>query len=139
MGAFLLYCFSMTRSPGYILVVGAGCWGTTLAALLADKGFDVLLWAHEKQVVEHINNDGTNAIYLPGIKLPFGLRATNNLIEAVAPARFIINAVPTQHIRSVFQSLKMHLSSESTIISVSKGIEIGTLLTPSMVLKELLG
>ncbi len=139
MGAFLLYCLSMTRSTGYILVVGAGCWGTTLAALLAEKGFDVLLWAHEKKVIEQINNDKTNAIYLPDIQLPFSLRATNNLIEAVASARYIINAVPTQHIRSVFQSLKMHLSGESTIISVSKGIEIGTLLTPSMVLKELLG
>ncbi len=129
----------MTPSAGYILVAGAGSWGTTLAAMLADKGFDVLLWAHEKKIVEQINNDKTNDVYLPGIKLPFDLRATHNLADAAAPARYIINAVPTQYIRSVFLPLKTHLNSESVIVSVSKGIEIGTLLTPSRILKEVLG
>jgi glycerol-3-phosphate dehydrogenase (NAD(P)+) len=129
----------MALSAGYILVVGAGSWGTTLAAMLTEKGYDVLLWAHEKNIVEQINNDKTNTVYLPDIKLPFDLRATHNLIEAVAPARYIVNAVPTQYIRSVFLPLNTHLRSESVIVSVSKGIEIGTLLTPSMVLKEVLG
>ncbi len=129
----------MNPSAGYILVVGAGSWGTTLAAMLADKGFDVLLWAHEEKIVEQINNDNTNDLYLPYVKLPFALRATDNLVDAAAPARYIVNAVPTQYIRSVFLPLKTHLSSESVIVSVSKGIEIGTLLTPSLILKEILG
>ncbi len=129
----------MMPTAGYILVVGAGSWGTTLAAMLADKGFDVLLWAHEEEIVEQINNDRTNGVYLPDIKLPFYLRATTNLVDAVASARYIVNAVPTQYIRSVFLHLKSHLSYESVIVSVSKGIEIGTLLTPSQILKEILG
>jgi len=129
----------MMLTAGYILVVGAGSWGTTLAAMLANKGFDVLLWAHEEEIVEQINNDRTNDVYLPDIKLPFDLRATTNLADAVAPARYIVNAVPTQYIRSVFLPLKRHLSNESVIVSVSKGIEIGTLLTPSQILKEILG
>ncbi len=120
-------------------MVGAGSWGTTLAAMLADKGFDVLLWAHEEEIVEQINNGKTNDLYLPGVKLPFDLRATRNLVDAVASARYIVNAVPTQYIRSVFLPLKRHLRDESVIVSVSKGIEIGTLLTPSRILKEVLG
>ncbi len=107
--------------------------------MLADKGFDVLLWAHEEKIVEQINNDKTNNVFLPDIKLPFYLRATHNLVDAVAHARYIVNAVPTQYIRSVFLPLKKHLGDESVIVSVSKGIEIGTLLTPSQVLKEILG
>src|SRR5208283_3048160 len=96
----------MTPSAGYILVAGAGSWGTTLAAMLADKGFDVLLWAHEEEIVEQINNDRTNNVYLPDIKLPFDLRATHDLVAAAATARYIVNAVPTQYIRSVFLPLK---------------------------------
>jgi len=129
----------MTPSAGYILVAGAGSWGTTLAAMLADKGFDVLLWAYEEELVEQINNDRTNHVYLPDIKLPFDLRATHNLVAAASTARYIINAVPTQYIRSVFRPLKTLLNCDSVIVSVSKGIEIGTLLTPSLILKEVLG
>ncbi len=129
----------MPRTNGYVLVAGAGSWGTTLAALLAEKGFDVLLWAFEKKVVEEINTNRTNSTYLPDVTLPDDLRATNYLAEAVATARYIISAVPTQYIRPVFHSLGTRLSPEATIVSVSKGIEIGTLLTPSMVLKEMLG
>jgi len=128
----------MTPSTGYILVVGAGSWGTTLAAMLADKGFDVMLWSYEKQIVEQINNDNKNDVYLPDVRLPFALRATHNLVDAVAPARFIVNAVPTQYIRRVFLPIKTLFNHESVIVSVSKGIEIGTLLTPSMILKEIL-
>src|SRR5208283_4541781 len=102
----------MMPSSGYILVVGAGSWGTTLAAMLADKGFDVLLWAHEEEIVEQINNERTNDVYLPNIKLPFDLRATRNLVDSVAQARYIVSAVPTQHIRSVFAPLKTYLSYE---------------------------
>ena len=129
----------MTLSPGYILVVGAGSWGTTLAAMLAEKGFDVLLWAYEKALVEEINTEKTNSIYLPDVKLPFDLIATHNIADAVAYARYIVSAIPTQYIRSVFHRLDTRLRDEAVIVSVTKGIEIGTLLTPSMVLKETLG
>jgi glycerol-3-phosphate dehydrogenase (NAD(P)+) len=128
----------MALSTGYILVVGAGSWGTTLAAMLAEKGFDVLLWAHEKALVDQINTGNMNDIYLPDVKLPIDLRATNDLAEAIASARYIVSAVPTQYIRSVFQFHRIRLRTEAVIVSVSKGIEIGTLMTPSTVLKEIL-
>ncbi len=81
---------------------------------------------------------GTNSVYLPGVKLPASLKATNSLEEAVAGSRFIVSAIPTQYIRPVFGQIASRVSREAVIISASKGIEIDTLLTPSMVLKEVL-
>ncbi|MCI0469391.1 MAG: NAD(P)-binding protein, partial [Nitrospirae bacterium] len=54
----------------YISVIGAGSWGTTIAALLAEKGYDVQIWAYEQEVAGDINSNKTNNLYLPGISLP---------------------------------------------------------------------
>ncbi|HWR88896.1 MAG TPA: NAD(P)H-dependent glycerol-3-phosphate dehydrogenase [Dissulfurispiraceae bacterium] len=123
----------------YISVIGGGCWGTTLAALLANKGYDVTLWTLEAEVAGQINDEGVNASYLPGVVLPESLRATNDFREAAEKARYVLNAVPTQYIRTVFSSLSPHLTDEAIIVSASKGIEIGTLLTPSRILGETTG
>ena len=129
----------MGYSPGYISVIGAGSWGTTLASLLVEKGYDVTLWAHEKKLAEHIDRHKVNNIYLPEITLPPDLKATHDLAKALSKARYVISAVPTQHIRPVFSDYASHVGDGSLVVSVSKGIEISTLLTPSMILKELLG
>lgn len=123
----------------YIAVIGAGSWGTTLACLLAKKGFDVILWARERETVDAIREKRENTLYLPGIKLPDNLYYTDNLYEAVRKARFIVNVVPTQFIRSVFNTIKSSLNNENTIVSASKGIEKNTLKTPSQILEEILG
>jgi glycerol-3-phosphate dehydrogenase (NAD(P)+) len=128
----------MNYLNGYISVIGAGSWGTTLASLLSEKGYDVTLWSREKELVENINNANENNIYLPGIKLPENLKTTNNIEEATAKSRYILNTVPTQYIRMVFSNIKSCLRNECIIISASKGIENNTLLTPSMILKEIL-
>ncbi|MCS7215648.1 MAG: NAD(P)H-dependent glycerol-3-phosphate dehydrogenase [Thermodesulfovibrio sp.] len=126
----------------YIAVIGAGSWGTTLASLLAKKGFDVIVWAREKEVAEAINYKKENPIYLPNIKLPESLISTDNILEAIKKARFIISVVPTQYIRSVFTSMKEKLNhklnNDSIIVSASKGIEKGTFKTPSMILEEIM-
>jgi glycerol-3-phosphate dehydrogenase (NAD(P)+) len=124
---------------GYISVIGAGSWGTTLAALLAEKGYDVTLWVREEPLANDINEKKINTIYLPGVTLPADIKATSDLVEAVGKARYIVNVVPTQYIRFVFTPLTSHIRPEAEIISASKGIENGTLLTPSMVLKEIIG
>src|SRR4030042_6092088 len=121
----------------YISVIGAGSWGTTLACLLSEKGFDVTLWVHEKDLAEEINNIRTNSTYLPDIVLPDDLKVTHDIEEAIKKARFVLNAVPTQYTRSVFKEGIPYLQKQTIIISVSKGIERGTLLTVSSILKEL--
>jgi len=123
----------------YISVIGAGSWGTTLACLLVEKGFDVLLWSYEKEVVNEINAASANSAYLPGVILPAALRATDNVEEAVKKARYILNVVPTQFVRSVFKEAAGHLHEDSIIISASKGIEQKTMLTVSGILNEITG
>jgi len=121
----------------YITVIGAGSWGTTLACLLSDKGYDVTLWAFEKDLVEEINQTRINGIYLPDVTIPDNLKVTNNIEEALKKARYVVNAVPTQYTRLVFKEAAACLNNEAVIISVSKGIERGTLLTVSSILKEM--
>ena len=123
----------------YIAVIGAGSWGTTLASLLAEKEFDVSLWAFEKDLVETINDTGMNSVYLPDVQLPANLKVTYDIAEAIKKARYILNVVPTQFTRSVFNEAVKYMPEDAVIISASKGIEQGTLLTVSSILKEITG
>lgn len=123
----------------YITVIGAGSWGTTLAYLLSDKGYDVTLWVHEKDLAETMDTTRVNSTYLPDIRLTDDLKITNDLAEAVKKARYIVNAVPTQYTRAVFSEAVRHIFDEAIIVSISKGIEKGTLLTVSSILRELSG
>lgn len=122
----------------YLSVIGAGSWGTTLAALLSEKGYDITLWTHEPELAEQINMERMNPTFLPGYLLPANLTATSNLRDALSSARFVLNAVPTQHIRSIFGDAATLLSPECVVISASKGIEITTFKTPAVILEELL-
>ncbi len=122
----------------YISVIGAGSWGTTLACLLSEKGYDVTLWVHEEDLAKEIDQKRVNSIYLPETIIPDDIRISNDIEEALKKARYVVNAVPSQYVRGVFKDAAKYLHNEATIISVSKGIERGTLLTVSSVLNELL-
>ncbi len=121
----------------YISVIGAGSWGTTLANLLAEKDYDVTLWAFEKNIVQEISQSCMNSTYLPGITLSQNIKVTNNLKDAIKKARYILNVVPTQFTRSVFKGVAGSIPTDAVIINASKGIEQGTLLTVSSILKEI--
>lgn len=121
----------------YIAVIGAGNWGTTLAALLASKGYDVSLWVFERDLCEEMRRTRINSVYLPGVELPEQIHVTNSIADALTMARYVVNAVPAQYTRAIFEDVIPLLSHEVTIISVAKGIERGTLLTVSGILKEL--
>lgn len=121
----------------YIAVIGAGSWGTTLAHLLSSKGFEIALWVYEKDLAEEIRQTRINSVYLPDIELPENIHVTGSSEEALKKARYIVNAVPAQYTRSIFKELLTHIIDEAIIISVAKGIERGTLLTVSSILKEL--
>jgi glycerol-3-phosphate dehydrogenase (NAD(P)+) len=121
----------------YISVIGAGSWGTTLACLLSEKGYDVSLWVHDTTLAEKIKETRTNNTYLPDVTIPDNTEITNSIEEALKRARYILNAVPAQYVRAVFSEGLPYIPEEAIIVSLSKGIERGTLLTVSAVLKEL--
>jgi len=120
-------------------VVGAGSWGTTIAAVLAGNGHDVTLWSYEAHVVQEMREGRENRTYLPGVVLPEGLRATDRIEEAVGTASFVISVSPSQFVRRVMSAAAPSLAAEAIVVSASKGIEIDTLQRMDEVLAEVLG
>lgn len=122
-----------------IAVLGAGSWGTALAySLAAHGGHRVRLWARRPELAEAINRERRNETYLPGAPLPERLTATSDLAEAIAGSTLIVFATPSQAVRSVADRLADVLGPEHLIISVAKGIELGTLQTTTQVLRDAL-
>ena len=123
--------------PVQIAVIGAGAWGTTIASALASKG-PVTLWAMEPEVMSAVNDHHRNPAYLPDIDLSPGLVATNDLATATADADLILMAVPSQHVRSVLESAAPGIDPEVPFLTLTKGIESGTLLRMTEVATEVL-
>ena len=123
----------------HISVIGAGSWGTTLAALLADKGYEVSLWVYEEDLAEEIQRTRINRIFLSELTIPKSIKVSHRIDEVLKKATYVLNVVPTQYMRTVFKNAVPSIPEDAHIISASKGIEKDTLLTSSGVLKELSG
>lgn len=120
-------------------VMGAGSWGTTFAAVLADAGTDVRLWGRRADVVERINTERINADYLPDLRLPENLRATADPAEALAGADVVVLAVPSQSLRENLTAWRPYVPASALPVSLMKGIELGTGQRMSEVIREVLG
>lgn len=123
----------------HIAVIGAGSWGTTLAVLLAGKKQKVSLWVYEQDLAEEIKKTRTNSVYLPEAVIPENIIVSHRMEDVLREAKYILNVVPTQHTRAAFKNILPYISDDALIISASKGIEKGALLTVSGILKELSG
>ena len=110
-----------------ISIIGAGSFGTAMAAVAASCGNDVVLWAHDPHVAEEIEQTRHNPIYLPSITLHTSIRATSSLAEAAAFSDVLFMIVPSHHFRGVLQQIKPHLRGPVSIVSGTKGIENDTL------------
>ena len=121
-----------------ISVLGAGSWGTALAALLCDNGHQVVLWSHRKEQAEELNSSHVNQSKLPGVGLPEKLRFTSDLEEALREKDLIVFAVPSKAERETAEKCKAYLPAGQRIITVSKGIEEDSLMTQVEILKDVL-
>lgn len=119
-----------------ISIIGAGSWGTTLACLLSETIDEVYLWARRKEIAEEINKYRSNSTYLPGVRLPEKIVATNSLKEAVSNASIIIMAVPSKHFREVCNSMSSFVDRKTNFLSATKGIEPDSLLRMSEIIIE---
>jgi glycerol-3-phosphate dehydrogenase (NAD(P)+) len=118
-----------------IAVIGAGSWGTTAAALAALTA-PTVLWARRPDVAEHINREHRNPRYMPDQLLPDSLVATADLGEAVQGATAVVMAVPSHGFRDVYAQAAPGIGDEVPILSLTKGIEQGTLATMTRVVAE---
>jgi len=126
------------RSPVRVGVIGAGSWGTALAALLTRRGHDVTLWSYEDDVARSINEERTNP-YLPGIVLPDELRATHDLAESMAEVDIAVSVVPSQFVEPILTKAAPHIPPEALVVSASKGIDTTTLRRMDEVVADVLG
>ena len=121
-----------------ITVLGAGSWGTTLAQVLSDRGASVTLWAREEEVRESIARRRVNEIFLPGITLSEKITPVSGIKAAVEGADIIVSVIPSHGVRGVFSEARPHIKEGAIIVSATKGIEEGSMLTPSGILSEAL-
>ncbi|MDQ3206937.1 MAG: NAD(P)-dependent glycerol-3-phosphate dehydrogenase [Pseudomonadota bacterium] len=112
--------------PTSVAVVGAGSWGTALAALISRHGFPCVLWGRDAAAVESIDRRRENPRYLPGIELPPGLRATADLPAALSGADLVLVVVPSHAFAQTLRALAPHRPAHAGVAWATKGFEPGS-------------
>ena len=128
----------MTDAAPTVAVVGAGAWGTTLAAILG-KREPVALLTHRQEIADEINATHRNSSRLPDIDLPEGLVASADPAALRAAVDLVIFAVPSSHVRAVAGEVAPSIASSADVLSVVKGLENGSLLRMSEVIADASG
>ena len=120
-------------------VLGAGSWGTAFAKILADAGCDVTVWARRPAVAAAIREQRTNPDYLPALRLPAAVTATSNPRAAIHGAELVVLAVPSQTLRGNLADWAVAIEPDATLISLMKGIELGSTKRMSEVISSAAG
>jgi glycerol-3-phosphate dehydrogenase (NAD(P)+) len=119
-----------------IAVIGAGSWGTAFATIPAEKGVETVLWARRSELADEINARHANPAYLEGFELPASLLATSDLEKALHAADVVVMAVPSHAFREVFRQAAPLIDGVPPVVSLTKGIEQGTLRRMTEVVAE---
>ena len=120
-------------------VFGTGSWGTAFSMVLTDAGTDVVMWGYEAEVCDLINRTHENPIYHPGIRLAESLRATPDPAEALEDAEMVVLAVPAQTLRANLEQWSSIFPRDVIVVSLMKGIELGTAKRMTQVVAEVIG
>lgn len=124
---------------GKVAVLGAGSWGTAFSVVLADAGNDVTIWARREEVAEAINEQHENVEYHPGVRLPSAIAATHDVEKAVHGADVVVLAAPSQTLRGNLVEWAPYLPDRVVLVSLMKGVELGTLDRMSQVIADVTG
>ncbi len=130
---------SMPPSIGHVTIIGDGGMGTTCALLLARGGTEVTLWGFFPENIVDLERDRENKRYLPGFRFPDSIKVVSEPTRAFDDPTLIVSAVPCQYMRSVWGRFADCTPRGVPIVSVAKGIEVGTLLRPTDIIRECLG
>ena len=118
-------------------VIGGGAWGTALAQVCARAGLSTTLWAREADVVASVNAAHENSIFLPGLTLDAGIRATGDLAQ-LADSDLVLAVTPAQHLRATLTAFAPHVRDGLPVLLCAKGVEQGSLKLMTQVLAETL-
>jgi glycerol-3-phosphate dehydrogenase (NAD(P)+) len=123
-----------------IAILGSGAMATASAVLLSERsGCDVRIWTRTAERAAELVRDKENRKLLPGVPIPPGVRVTNVVSEVVDGAELIVAAIPTRFLRETLSPLSAHIPTGLPMVSVAKGLEIGTLMRPSQIIVDVLG
>jgi glycerol-3-phosphate dehydrogenase (NAD(P)+) len=122
-----------------VAVFGAGSWGTAFSVVLADAGNEVTVWGRREELCATINEKRENSDYLPGIELPDAVRATHDPEQTLVGAEVVVLAVPSQTLRENLTGWADLVPREAMLVSLMKGVELGTLRRMSQVISEVTG
>lgn len=125
----------MTR----IAVMGSGAWGTAFSIVLAHAGHDVVIWAREPRVADQITTMRQNRAYHPGIELPSAISATTSPETALEGAGIVVLVLPAQDLRANLEIWGQRIPDDALVLSLIKGIELGTTLRMSQVVEQVVG
>jgi glycerol-3-phosphate dehydrogenase (NAD(P)+) len=117
-------------------VMGIGSWGTAFGMVLADAGNDVVLCGRNDALAKTITRTHQNPQFHPGIALPQSITATSNASEALAAADIVVLAIPSQSLRENLTRWQPLLPADAIVVSLMKGLEVGTLARMSQVIAE---
>ena len=122
-----------------VAVMGTGSWGTTFAMVLADAGASVRLWGRRPELVRAIAEQRLNPDYVPEVALPDTVVPTADAAEALEGADLVVLAVPSQVMRPTLERWHEHIPRDAIVVSLAKGVELGSLLRMSQVIEQVAG
>ena len=120
-------------------IIGGGSWGTALAIVLAPRFPSVRLWFHEHDLAERTARTRENNVFLPGFQLPANVHVTSDLADALSSAEIVLGVMPSHHARRLYERMLPHLDPSMLFVSATKGIENGTLLRMTEVVRQVVG
>jgi glycerol-3-phosphate dehydrogenase (NAD(P)+) len=123
-------------SSSKISVIGGGSFGTVIANITAENGYDVSFWMRNKSRAEELNRLRENSQYLPDYRLHENIVATHDMIAAVANSALVFVAVPSSSFRQVVKTMVPHIAQDTVLVSTTKGIESGSFNLMSQILKQ---
>ncbi len=121
-----------------ILFLGCGSWGAALGLVLSKNGYDVTMWHRKDSIVEKMK-DSRKHYLIPSLHFPDNISFTSDAKTAIQNSSTVIISVPSQSIRGLLQKYSNSFKKEQTIVNVSKGIEVDTLMTVSEVINDIMG
>lgn len=119
-------------------VIGGGAWGTALAMHAARGGHPTTLWARETEVVESINQERENKVFLAGHKVPDNMKATGNLSECLDQSQLVLMVVPTQFVKGVMAGIAGEIREDHIFVCCAKGIHTETLETVNEIMESVM-
>jgi len=121
-----------------LAIIGAGSWGTALAIASGPRFPEIRLWVYEPDLAERLKSSRINDVYLPGFEIPAHAKPTSDLATALDGAEIVLSAAPSHLLRALFRQMAPYLNERMVFISATKGLENGTLLRASEVIRQTL-